>query len=43
MNYLENISEQMQIEGMIINIECDSKSSDQILQYLQTWKQIGTR
>lgn len=41
MNYLENISEQMQIEGMIINIECDSKSSDQILQYLQTWKQIG--
>ncbi|MFQ9923849.1 MAG: LytTR family transcriptional regulator DNA-binding domain-containing protein [Beduini sp.] len=41
MNYLENISEQMQIDGMIINIECDSKSSDQILEYLQTWKQIG--
>ena len=41
MNYLENISEQMQIEGMIINIECDSKSSDQILEYLKTWKQIG--
>lgn len=41
MNYLENISQQMQIKGMIINIECDSKSSDQILQYLQTWEQIG--
>lgn len=41
MNYLENISQQMQIKGMIINIECDSKSSDQILEYLQTWKQIG--
>lgn len=41
MNYLDNINQQMQIDGMIINIECDNKSSDQILEYIKSWENIG--